>query len=241
MAAERIQKVLAQAGFGSRRMIESWIQEGRVVVNGRISQLGDRLDPKKDQVTLDGAACEFNLVTQSRVILYHKPVGEICTRFDDEGRRTVFESLPDLEDGRWVPVGRLDINTSGLLLFTNDGEWAHRLMHPRFGAKRVYLARIGGVLSEGSLKSLRKGVQLEDGVARCHSIRETQRTGSNAWYQVTMTEGRHRIVRRLMEAQGACVNRLMRIQFGSFVLPRSLQSGQWAEVPHHQLKEWVST
>src|SRR5262249_30684413 len=206
--AERLQKLLAAAGLGSRREIESWIEAGRVTVNGAQAKLGDRAG-RRDQVAGDGKPVAFLQAGQPRVLVYHKPVGELVTRSDPQGRPTVFSRLPP---GRWVAVGRLDINSAGLLLFTDSGELANRLMHPRYEIEREYVARVHGRLSPEVLEKLRSGVHLEDGPAAFVSIREEGGTGSNRHYRVVLREGRNREVRRLFEAVGAQVNRLMRVR-----------------------------
>jgi 23S rRNA pseudouridine2605 synthase len=228
-AAERLQKLLAAAGLGSRREIETWIEAGRIAVNGRTAQLGERAT-RADEIVLDGKRVNFSTAAQPRVLLYHKPVGELVTRADPQGRPTVFARLPP---GRWIAVGRLDINSSGLLLLTDSGELANRLMHPRYEIEREYEARVQGRLSPDVLEKLRTGVQLEDGPASFSSIaaaRERERTGSNHWYRVSLHEGRNREVRRLFEAVGARVNRLTRVRYGPVELPRDLLPGRWLEL-----------
>jgi 23S rRNA pseudouridine2605 synthase len=222
--AERLQKLLAAAGQGSRREIERWIEAGRVTVNGRPAKLGDRASPS-DAVAVDGKTIALSAPSAARVLLYHKPVGELVTRDDPEGRPTVFSRLPP---GRWVAVGRLDLNSSGLLLFTDSGELANRLMHPRYELEREYSARVQGA---PDLEKLRRGVQLEDGLAAFTSIRqEREASGTNRWYRVVLKEGRNREVRRLFEAVGARVNRLVRIRYGPVELPTNLAPGQWREL-----------
>jgi 23S rRNA pseudouridine2605 synthase len=228
---ERLQKVLAAAGLGSRRAIETWIEAGRVAVNGRVAKLGERATAA-DEIALDGKPLKLSPVAQrTRVLLYHKPVGELVTRSDPQGRANVFSRLPP---GRWIAVGRLDINSSGLLLFTDSGELANRLMHPRFGVERVYEARVHGNLRPQDLEKLSSGVQLEDGAASFSSIAPKSAgkpgEGSNRWYRVTLHEGRNREVRRLFEAVGARVSRLVRVRYGPVELPRELQPGRWLEL-----------
>ena len=225
--AQRLQKLLAAAGLGSRREIETWIEAGRVSVRGRVAQLGDRAAPG-DPVEVDGKPVNLASAGAARVLLYHKPVGELVTRSDPQGRPTVFSRLPP---GRWVAVGRLDINSAGLLLFTDSGELANRLMHPRYEFEREYAARVQGRLAPEILGKLRRGVPLEDGVAAFSSI-EPQResTGANQWYRVVLKEGRNREVRRMFEAVGARVSRLIRVRFGPVELPRELEPGQWQEM-----------
>jgi len=227
--AERLQKLLAAAGLGSRREIEAWIEAGRVTVGGRPAKLGDRGAPG-DEIAVDGKAVSFSKAAPARVLVYHKPVGELVTRSDPQGRPTVFSRLPP---GRWVAVGRLDINSAGLLVFTDSGELANRLMHPRYEIEREYIARVHGRLAPAVLEKLRSGVQLEDGMAAFTSIRAAEgreATGSNAWYRVTLKEGRNREVRRLFEAVGAKVNRLMRLRYGPLRLPEDLPPGGWREI-----------
>lgn len=228
---ERLQKVLAAAGLGSRRTLESWIEAGRVAVNGRVAKLGDRATGS-DEIALDGKPLKLSRVaSRPRVLLYHKPVGELVTRSDPQGRANVFSGLPP---GRWIAVGRLDINSSGLLLFTDSGELANRLMHPRFGVEREYEARVHGKLGAQDLEKLSSGIQLEDGMAAFSSILPKAAAhpgeGSNRWYRVTLQEGRNREVRRLFEAVGGRVSRLVRVRYGPLELPRELQPGRWVEL-----------
>jgi 23S rRNA pseudouridine2605 synthase len=222
--AERLQKLLAAAGLGSRRQIEGWIEAGRVTVGGRVAKLGDRATPS-DAIAVDGKPVALQQAAPTRVLLYHKPVGELVTRHDPQGRPSVFSRLPP---GRWVAVGRLDLNSSGLLLFTDSGELANRLMHPRHELEREYSARVQG---NPDLEKLRRGVQLEDGLAAFTSIRqEREATGTNRWYRVVLKEGRNREVRRLFEAVGARVNRLVRVRYGPVELPGNLAPGEWREL-----------
>lgn len=229
--AERIQKLLAAAGLGSRRGIEEWLAAGRIKVNGQVAKLGDRAEPT-DRFELDGkplAAAGAAMQQQGggpAVLLYHKPVGEVTTRSDPQGRPTVFQRLPSAPGGRWVVVGRLDVNTSGLLLFTNDGGLAHRLMHPSFGVERRYLVRVRGIPGPELLEGLMRGIQLEDGPARFDRIEPAGSSEGHAWYQVSLREGRNREVRRLFEAAGHEVSRLKRLAYGPFELPDDLRPGQ---------------
>ena len=223
----RLQKLLAGSGHGSRRAIEEWIRAGRITVNGKIAQLGDRALPGAD-VRLDGKPLETGASAQTHaVLLYNKPMGEVTSRSDPEGRPTVFDRLPPPPQGRWIVVGRLDFMTSGLLLFTTDGELAHRLMHPSAEVDREYLVRSRDVLSAAQVLRLKTGVRLEDGDARFDSIAQTRIEGTHAWYRVVLREGRNREVRRLWQAIGSEISRLMRIRYGPVPLPRDLAAGSW--------------
>jgi 23S rRNA pseudouridine2605 synthase len=222
---ERLQKLLAGAGHGSRRGIEEWIRAGRVTVNGRIATLGERASAA-DSVCLDGKPLELGRRAETTdVLLYHKPVGEVTTRSDPEGRPTVFERLPAAPSGRWIVVGRLDVNTSGLLLFTNDGELAHRLMHPSSEIEREYRVRVRGNPPPDVLERLRRGVQLEDGPARFDRLAAESAEGSHSWFRVCLHEGRNREVRRLFEHEGFEVSKLNRIRYGNVELPHDLRAG----------------
>lgn len=216
-------------GLGSRRAVESWVAAGRITINGKPAKLGDHVGPR-DRVALDGKTVMLKapaVADSAKVIAYHKPEGEVCTRSDPEGRPTVFERLPSLHGERWISVGRLDINTSGLLLLTADGELAHRLMHPSREVEREYAVRVFGRIELPMLQRLMDGVQLDDGPARFRSLREAGGEGNNRWFHVVLTEGRQREVRRLWESQGCKVARLTRVRFGPVVLPRSLRRGRW--------------
>jgi len=228
--AERLHKRLAQAGLGSRRTLEQWVRAGRVTVNGSVAEVGAALSPG-DAVCIDGkpVVWEQDRAVPPRVLLYNKPSGELCTRSDPEGRATVFDRLPPV-DGRWVAVGRLDFTTLGLLLFTNDGELAHRLMHPSREIEREYAVRVLGEVDEAMLRRLRRGVPLEDGEAHFDSVIDAGGEGSNHWYHVIVREGRNREVRRLWESQGVSVSRLMRVRYGPISLPRGLPPGRWREL-----------
>jgi len=235
LRGERLQKLLAAAGLGSRREIEHWIAAGRVSVAGRIAKLGDRARPS-ETVCLDGKPLP-RLPEPSRpprVLLYHKPVGEIVTRSDPGGRQTVFAHLPAMRGAKWTAIGRLDVNTSGLLLMTDSGELANRLMHPRYGAEREYAVRALGRLGPAERRALLTGVELADGRAAFERLETSAEgeggAGANRWYRVSLREGRNREVRRLFEAVGMRVNRLVRIRFGPVTLPRDLQAGRWREL-----------
>jgi 23S rRNA pseudouridine2605 synthase len=221
--------LLAAAGLGSRREIESWIAAGRVTLGGRVAKLGDRATPG-DEVSLDGRPLELGSKSRGRVLIYNKPEGELVTRSDPQGRPTVFTRLPP---GRWIAVGRLDINSAGLLLFTEDGELANRLMHPRYGLEREYAVRVQGTLGAAELERLTRGVELEDGWASFKRIVPAdprERASANRWYRVTLAEGRNREVRRMFEALGVRVSRLLRVRYGAIELPRDLAPGQWREI-----------
>ncbi len=227
---EKLQKVLARAGIGSRREMERWIQEGRFTIDGRTASLGDRVTGDV-KVQLDGKPVQLEETAQVRCLLYHKPVGEVCSRKDPEGRRTVFESLPPLKGGRWIVIGRLDYNTSGLLLFTTDGELANALMHPSSMIEREYLVRVMGRLDDGILERLKAGVELDDGPARFTDIVDGGGEGINRWFYVVLMEGRNREVRRLWESQGLTVSRLKRVRYGDVFIPSKLKKGEWMELP----------
>lgn len=229
--SEKLQKVLARAGLGSRREVEQWIAAGRVSVNGQIVSLGVRVE-SDDKIRVDGKPVRTAAAEEAtcRVIMYHKTEGEVCTRNDPENRRTVFDNLPRVSAGRWIGVGRLDLNTSGLMLFTNDGELANRLMHPSFQIEREYAVRVFGDVQEGHIKALKKGVKLEDGPAKFDNIVQRGGEGINHWFYVTLSEGRNREVRRLWESQELQVSRLIRVRYGSLALPRDLSQGTWREL-----------
>jgi 23S rRNA pseudouridine2605 synthase len=224
----RLQKLIAAAGLGSRRNIEQWIRDGRITVAGRVAQLGDRAGPT-DEVFLDGRKLDLNATNLAtrELLLYHKPVGEMTTRSDPQGRPTIFERLPPPRTGRWITVGRLDVNTSGLLLLTTDGELAHRLMHPSSEIDREYLVRIRGRPSDFAIKQLLEGIALEDGPARFDSLVQEETDGSHTTFKVVLHEGRNREVRRIWSAIGFEVSRLLRIRYGPVELPRDLRPGGW--------------
>ncbi|PLR41664.1 23S rRNA pseudouridine(2605) synthase RluB [Chimaeribacter californicus] len=236
--SEKLQKVLARAGHGSRREIEAIIQAGRVSVDGKIATLGDRVEVTAGmKIRMDGHVVSINESTEAvcRVLAYYKPEGELCTRNDPEGRPTVFDRLPKLRGARWVAVGRLDVNTSGLLLFTTDGELANRLMHPSREVEREYAVRVFGQVDDEKIKQLSRGVQLEDGPAAFRTITYQGGEGLNQWYNVTLTEGRNREVRRLWEAVGVQVSRLIRVRYGDLTLPKGLPRGGWTELDLPQI------
>ena len=224
--AERIQKYLSRRGLGSRREIENWIREGRIEVGGRNAVLGSTVSDG-DLIAIDQQSHRVSLGprTAPRIIVYHKPVGEICPRADSKGRPTVFDHLPRLRSARWIGVGRLDINTSGLLLFTTDGDLAHRLMHPSSGIEREYRCRIHGEVSRGRIDRMRKGITLSGYPCRFERVRVRGGRGTNRWYDVVVREGRYREVRRMWSAIGCTVNRLIRIRYGGISLPRDLKPG----------------
>lgn len=239
MIDEKLQKIIAHAGLASRRKAEQWIKEGRVSVNGNIAELGDRAT-SKDKIRVDGKILEVTAKDnfQRRMLAYHKPEGEICTQNDPEGRVTVFDTLPKIKNSRWINVGRLDINTSGLLFFTNDGELANRLMHPSHQILRKYAVRVRGEVTEQIIKQLTRGVELEDGYAKFESVDDAGGEGSNHWYNVSLREGKNREVRRLWEAFDIQVSRLHRIQYGEFELPRSLRRGRWRDLTDQELSQF---
>ncbi|MBK1707018.1 23S rRNA pseudouridine(2605) synthase RluB [Halochromatium glycolicum] len=232
----RLQKALAEAGLGSRRDIEGWIRDGRVRVNGRIAKLGDRV-AAHDKVLVDGQPVRRRAAKrhQMRVLAYHKPEGEVVTRRDPEGRPTIFRRLPGIRDGRWIAVGRLDLNTAGLLLVTNHGELANRLMHPSRAIEREYAVRVRGKVSEQALQQLVNGVELEDGPARFEEVVPSGGSESHQWFHVLIVEGRNREVRRLWEAVGCTVSRLKRVRFGNVILDARPTPGHWREVVGEEL------
>lgn len=231
--SEKLQKVLARAGYASRREVESMISQGRVSINGRVATLGERVELNPTlriqvngkPIFLDSASCQH-----CRVLAYYKPEGEICTRDDPEGRSTVFKALPPLNGARWIAIGRLDINTSGLLLFTTDGELANRLMHPRHQIEREYAVRVFGEVDKEKCQQLTKGVMLDGKLAAFKKIQFSGGEGVNQWYHVTLTEGRNREVRRLWDAADVTVSRLIRVRYGDIQLPKSLSRGRYQEL-----------
>lgn len=234
-ADEKLQKVLARAGLGSRREMETWIDAGRVSVDGAVAALGDRVNVNQ-VIRVDGKLVETSRPVRKRVIMYHKPEGEICSRQDPEGRPSVFDHLPNLRVGKWINIGRLDFNTAGLLLFTTDGELANALTHPSSEIEREYAVRVKGVASDTTLKTLRKEVVLDDGPARFEDIVDGGGEGENHWYYVVIREGRYREVRRVWEAVGHPVTRLIRTRYGPVILPRSLHKSRRVELEPDELE-----
>jgi len=229
---EKLQKVLARAGYGSRRELEEWIKSGRIKVNNQVATLGDRVS-ETDRISVDGKPVQQARLKErrSRVLIYHKPIGEVCTRSDPEGRDTIFNHLPRLASGRWITIGRLDLNTSGLLLITTDGDLANRMMHPSHQVEREYAVRVLGEVTADMLKRLKEGVELDDGPAHFDVVAKAGGDGANQWYHVILREGRNREVRRLWESQGVQVSRLMRVRYGAVSLPRGQRPGRWEELP----------
>ena len=235
---EKLQKVLARTGMGSRREMERLIESGEVAINGQTAKLGDRVSIN-DRVTVHGRLVK--LVAEEevprRVIMYSKPEGELCTRHDPQGRRTVFDRLPKLKGERWISIGRLDINTSGLLLFTTDGELANRLMHPSQQIEREYAVRVMGDVKPEHVKAMVEGVMLEDGMANFTDVQEFGGEGINTWFHVVIMEGRNREVRRLWESQGLTVSRLKRVRYGSIFLDKRARAGEWIELTQQEIDQ----
>lgn len=228
---QRIQKILALRGVGSRREIEAWIAAGYVQVNGETAVLGTKAT-EQDRITVHGKLISASTEAH-RLILYNKPVGEICTRSDPQGRITVFSKLPKLHKLRWVSIGRLDINSSGLILFTTDGELANKLMHPKANIEREYAVRVLGRVTDAMLQKMQRGVTLDDGTrAKFTKIKSAGGTGANTWYNVTLTQGRYREVRRIWETQGVRVSRLIRIRYGEYKLPKDLPEGKYIDLEY---------
>lgn len=238
--SEKLQKLLATVGLGSRRELEKWISAGRVSVNGSTAKLGDRAETD-DRILVDGRPIKIVTDDSPRVLMYSKPEGEVSTTTDPEGRTTVFDGLPRLSRGRWIAIGRLDINTSGLLLFTTHGELANRLMHPSYEVKREYMVRIHGEVNEAMIARLTEGVILEDGVAKFKTVKaqharsNDEHISSNQWFRVILAEGRTREVRRLWESQGVEVNRLKRISYGPIELPSFVRRSEFIELDPKQV------
>lgn len=239
---ERLQKLLANAGLGSRREIEQWIRDGLVQINGKTAKLGDRA-VASDELRVKGRPVRQQRLTgkERYAILYNKPEGEVVTRNDPEGRRTVFDRLPAPPNGRWITVGRLDINSSGLLLLTNDGELANRLMHPKYQIDREYAVRVNGDVTADMVRQLVNGVQLEDGPARFEEVIESGGEGSNRWFHVAIMEGRKREVRRMWEVVGAVVSRLKRVRYGPVILNSAVKAGQWRELEKEERKALLAS
>ncbi len=235
----KLHKVLAQAGMGSRLEMEQLILEGRISVNNEPAHIGQRIQ-FGDSIKVNGKPIRVRIdPPPPRVIAYHKPVGEVVTHDDPQNRPTVFRRLPKLHQGKWQSVGRLDLNTEGLLLFTSSGELANNLMHPRFGLEREYAVRVLGALNKEEKQALLNGVQLEDGIAQFGSIEDGGGEGSNCWYRVTISEGRNREVRRMLESVGHAVSRLIRIRYGAMALPRGLKRGAWMELDDSDIRALV--
>ncbi|MBD3754557.1 MAG: rRNA pseudouridine synthase [Gammaproteobacteria bacterium] len=237
---EKLQKILARAGFGSRRAVETLISEGKVKVNGQLAKLGDRAT-ENDQIKVNDQPVKATRLAKqpTQVILYNKPEGLVCSRKDEKGRETIFNQLPRIINSRWVSIGRLDINTSGLLILTNNGELANRLMHPSYEVEREYLVRVFGEVPDSIIKQLKEGIMLEDGPAKFDKIsRLPGEEGSmNSWFRVVIKEGRNREVRRMWESQGVQVNRLQRIRYGEFQLPRNLRKGKTEALTWKQINQ----
>lgn len=238
----KLHKALADAGHGSRRELEEWIIAGRVSVNGMPAHTGQRIGPA-DKIRVNGKLVNlrFGNSRLPRVVLYHKPEGEIVSRDDPEGRPSVFDHLPRIRGGRWITVGRLDFNSCGLLVATNNGELANRLMHPRYGIDREYAVRVLGEVTEDALGQLYDGIELEDGLARFTRIEEAGGDGANRWFNVTLAEGRNREVRRMFDSVGVTVSRLMRVRYGPLVLPPQLKRGQCRELTEVEVKTLLSS
>ncbi|MDH2915751.1 MAG: pseudouridine synthase [Gallionella sp.] len=245
LPGERLQKVLAQAGIGSRREMEEWISAGRVTVNGTVATLGVRVS-EGDKVQVDGRVIRLHLEAEQalpRVLIYHKQEGEIVSRDDPKGRANVFDSLPKLRGQKWIAIGRLDFNTSGLLIFTTSGELANRLMHPRFEVEREYAVRVQGAMTVEQMRQMTKeGIELEDGVVRFEQLSDEGGEGFNHWYRLVLKEGRNRVVRRTFEALELPVSRLMRVRFGIVNLPPRIKRGMMTELGENEVRgilEWV--
>ncbi len=233
--SERLQKYLAQAGLGSRRHLEDWIREGRITVNGKVATLGDKVDGS-ELIRVNGKPVPKGRVRR-RVLAYYKPVGQVSSRDDPEGRPTIFQNLSTPAVGRWIAVGRLDITTQGLLLLTTDGELANRLMHPSSQIEREYAVRVLGEVTPEMLERLREGVMLEDGKASFDDIQDVGGSGVNHWYHVILREGRNREVRRLWESQGVTVSRSSRVRYGPISLRRGLRPGHWDELEKAEIAQ----
>jgi 23S rRNA pseudouridine2605 synthase len=238
--SQKLHKVLAQSGIGSRRLMEEWIREGKVTVNGAVATIGTRVKPS-DSIRIGKKSVRWPATHRlPRVLVYHKPEGEIVSHEDPEGRKSVFDRLPQLRGAKWLAVGRLDYNTSGLLIFTTSGELANRMMHPRFSVEREYAVRIVGQLGAGSIERLRNGIELSDGLAKCDAVTDEGGEGSNHWYRIVLREGRNRVVRRMFEALGLTVSRLIRVRFGAVALPPRLKRGQVTSLPAAEVKRLLA-
>lgn len=233
---QRLQKVLAQRGLGSRREIERWIAGGRVSVNGEQAQLGQRVT-MSDRIEIDGERVRAAVPSATEILLLNKAAGVVTTRKDPEGRATVYDDLPELRAGRWVSVGRLDVQTSGLLIFTNNGELANLLMHPSTGLDREYAVRVHGTLEKEDIDVLKQGVEVDGERLRFSDLRYYDGSGTNHWYHAVLMEGRNREVRRLFEARGFTVSRLKRVRYGPFVLPSWLRNGQWTSLQQNDVRQ----
>ena len=235
--ADRIQKVLANAGYGSRREIEKLINNGKIKVNGKLATIGQCIE-EKDQVAINSRPIRLHQQRKKKpkVLAYYKQAGEVCTRRDEKGRETVFKNLPRLRNSRWISIGRLDLNTTGLLLFTTDGELANKLMHPSSEIEREYAVRVFGRVTNENINTLLDGVELEDGFAKFTDIVDSSGKGTNHWYHVVVMEGRNKEVRRLWESQGVQVTRLIRTRFGSYILPRKKRVGQFWRLDEKEIK-----
>ncbi len=231
---EKLQKMLAELGYGSRREIEGWIGSGRISVNGQPAHIGQRVTGR-DRVQLDGKAVKRHSNESCRVLVYNKPVGVICSRRDPEGRPSVFDDLPKVHNGRWISVGRLDIQTTGLLLLSNDGALANRMMHPSTGLDREYAVRVIGKLPDAAIQRLLDGVEIDGELHRFNDVQYYNGSGINHWYHVVLMEGKNREVRRLFDAEKVTVSRLKRVRFGPVMLPSTLPRGRIAELGHEDL------
>lgn len=240
--SQKLHKILAQSGLGARRAMEQWIRDGRVTVNGVVAGIGARVTPR-DRIRVDKREVRWPAPRRlPKVLIYHKPEGEITSRDDPQGRPTVFSKLPRLRGAKWLALGRLDYNTCGLLIFTTSGELANRMMHPSFAVEREYAVRTLGRLSLEQVAKLKSGIVLDDGLARCTVVEDEGGEGANHWYRVVLAEGRNRVVRRMFEALGLTVSRLLRVRFGTISLPRRLKRGQLCELAPEEvtrLMEWL--
>jgi len=240
MSEERAQKALARMGFGSRREIEQWIEQGKVRINGEVVQLGTKVKAG-DRAEFNGKRIVIRAPkAEVRVLVYNKPSGEICSRKDEKDRKSVYDHLPKLTNSKWVSVGRLDFNTSGLLLFTNNGELANRLAHPSHEVEREYAVRVRGQLEKEKITQLKRGVQLDDGMAAFDEIVDAGGEGANHGYNVVLREGKNREVRRLFEAVGVTVSRLMRVRYANIVLPKGLRQGRYVDLEQEEIKNLMN-